>query len=71
MANNSSLVHCISPTGLCSVTISNKSIKQVKTSFMVFAFNLDEEHLQQRLLQFIEIVYTAGLMMSILVFLKN
>lgn len=38
---------------------------------MVFAFNLDEEHLQQRLLQFIEIVYTTGLMMSILVFLKN
>ena len=38
---------------------------------MVFAFNLDKEHLQQRLLQFIEIVYTTGLMMSILVFLKN
>lgn len=71
MVNNSSVAHSISPTGLCSVIISNKSIKQVKTSFMVFAFNLDKGHLRQRLLQFIEIVYTAGLMMSIFVFFKN
>ena len=62
MVHNSNLAHCmavtyvtLSPSGLCSVIINEKSIKRGKTSVIVFAFNLDKGNLQQRLLQFIDI----------------